>query len=203
MPYANGKDTLGTQPRWKYITFQWVPRWWQLGNTVMHIQVKCRHNHNWCTKVAPKVMLPVLLHWLMKSHWRDKCWWDGSRGWTSVPLHFVVMRQMAAQGQSGNMMSHMEGCMKQSLSLNYTVWKKIAPTNICWHLLSIHGHQPVDVSTVRWWLVHFSSGDSKVKNKPHSKQLCTAITPQNEERLDELIHTSQLMVVSVLKKSVL
>jgi len=26
----------------------------------------------------------------------------------------------------------------------------------------------VDVSTVRWWVVHFSSGGSDVKEKPHS-----------------------------------
>jgi len=44
----------------------------------------------------------------------------------------------------------------------------------------------VDVSTVRWWVVHFSSGDSDVKDKPCSEWPCTAVTPQKEEVLDQL-----------------
>jgi len=28
-------------------------------------------------------------------------------------------------------------------------------------LLNVYGDQTVDVSTVRWWVVHFSSGDSE------------------------------------------
>ena len=43
-------------------------------------------------------------------------------------------------------------------------------------------------------MVHFSSGDSDVKDKPCSRQPCTAITPQNEEFLGHLIHMNwQLM----------
>ena len=45
----------------------------------------------------------------------------------------------------------------------------------------------LNVSTVKWWVVRFSSGDSDVKDKPCSGQPCTAVTPQNEERLDQLI----------------
>ena len=30
----------------------------------------------------------------------------------------------------------------------------------------------MDVSTVRWWVVHFSSGGSNVKDKPSSEMLC-------------------------------
>ena len=36
------------------------------------------------------------------------------------------------------------------------------------------------VSTVRWWVVRFSSGDNNVKDKPCSGQSLTAITSQNE-----------------------
>jgi hypothetical protein len=36
-------------------------------------------------------------------------------------------------------------------------------------------------------VVHFSSGDNDVKDKPRSRRPCTAVTPQNEERLDQLI----------------
>ena len=36
----------------------------------------------------------------------------------------------------------------------------------------------MDVSTVRLWVVHFSSGDSDMKDKPCSGQPCTAVTPE-------------------------
>ena len=35
--------------------------------------------------------------------------------------------------------------------------------------------------------MHFSSGNSNVEEKPHSRWPCTAVTPQNEEGLDQLI----------------
>jgi len=59
--------------------------------------------------------------------------------------------------------------------------------DIKWSLLNVHGHQTVDVSTVSWWVVCFSNGDSDVKDKPCSRQLCTAVTPWNEESINHLI----------------
>ena len=50
--------------------------------------------------------------------------------------------------------------------------KKMAPIDIHRHLLNVYGYQTVDVSSVRWWVVRFSSGDSNVKDKPRSRQLC-------------------------------
>ena len=47
--------------------------------------------------------------------------------------------------------------------------------------------QTVDVSTVRRWVARFSSGDSDVQDKPRSGRPCTAVTPRNEECLDQLI----------------
>jgi hypothetical protein len=44
----------------------------------------------------------------------------------------------------------------------------------------------VVVSTVKQWVVHFSSGDSDVKDKRRSRWPCTAVTLRNEERLDQL-----------------
>ena len=41
-----------------------------------------------------------------------------------------------------------------------SIWKKKAPTEIPWHLLNIYGDQMVDVSTVRWWMMCFSSSDN-------------------------------------------
>jgi len=48
-----------------------------------------------------------------------------------------------------------------------------------------------------------NNGNSDVKDKPHSGQLCTAVTPQNEDHLDQLTHVNQLMMGTVLKNSVL
>jgi len=37
----------------------------------------------------------------------------------------------------------------------------------------------------------FSSGDSDVKDKPRAGRLCTAVTPRNEERLNQLIRANR------------
>ena len=66
--------------------------------------------------------------------------------------------------------------------------KKMAPIDIHQQLLDVSGDQAVDVSTVRQWVVSFSSDDSSMKNKPRSRWPRTAVTPQNEEHLDHLIH---------------
>jgi len=39
--------------------------------------------------------------------------------------------------------------------------------------------------------MYFSTSDSYVKDKPHSAQLCTAVTQQNEECLNQLICANQ------------
>jgi len=67
----------------------------------------------------------------------------------------------------------------------------MASTDIYQCLLNVYGDQTVDVSTVRWWVGHFSSGNSDVNNKPHSGQPHTAVTSQNEESLNQLIHANQ------------
>ena len=55
---------------------------------------------------------------------------------------------------------------------NFSMWKKIAPIDIHWHLLNVYGDQTLDVSTVRQRVVHFSSGDSNMKNKLCSRESC-------------------------------
>ena len=64
----------------------------------------------------------------------------------------------------------------------------MAPIDIHWFLLNVYGDQTVDVSTVRQCRVQFSSGDSNVKDKPHSGWPCPAVTPLHEEHLDQLFH---------------
>ena len=62
---------------------------------------------------------------------------------------------MAAEGQSGRMVSDMEVCMKQRCGIKLTV-------DSHWHLLNVYGDQTVGASTVRQWVECFSSGNSHV-----------------------------------------
>ena len=50
---------------------------------------------------------------------------------------------------------------------------KIAPTDIHQHLLNFYGDQTVDVSIMRWWVVHFSSGNSN-SGAPQLVQMFTS-----------------------------
>jgi len=81
----------------------------------------------------------------------------------------------------------MEVRMKQRCVIEFLNAEKIAPNDIHRHLLNVCGAQTVDVRTLRRWVVRFSSGETDVKDEPRSGQPCTAVTPQNEERLDQLI----------------
>jgi len=96
---------------------------------------------------------------------------------------------MAAEGQSDRMASDMEVWMKQRGAPEFLHAEKMSPIDIHQYLLNVYGDQRVDVSTVKWWAVCFSNGN--VKDKPCSGQPCTAVTPQNEECLDQLIHVNQ------------
>jgi len=50
----------------------------------------------------------------------------------------------------------------------------MAPTDINQCLMSINGDQTLDVSTVRQWVVHFSSGDSN-SGSPSVVQIFTSV----------------------------
>ena len=63
---------------------------------------------------------------------------------------------MAAEGQSDKMVSDMEVRMKQRSVTEFLHVETIVPVDIHQHLLNVYGDQPVDVSTVRWWVVQFS-----------------------------------------------
>ena len=47
------------------------------------------------------------------------------------------------------------------------VEKKIAPTDIHQCLLNVYEEQTVDVSMMRWRMMHFSSGNRDMKDKSH------------------------------------
>ena len=93
---------------------------------------------------------------------------------------------MTAEGQSDKMASDMEVRMKQSCVIEFLhAEKKNAPNDIHRRLLNVYGDQTVDVSTMRRWVARFSNGDSDVKDMPRSGRPCIAVTPRNEERLDQ------------------
>ena len=49
---------------------------------------------------------------------------------TNTPLHFVAMRQMAAEGETDKMVSDMEVCMKQSCVTEFLHVEKMAPIDL-------------------------------------------------------------------------
>ena len=79
---------------------------------------------------------------------------------------------MAAEGQSDKMVSDVEAGMKQTCVTEFLHVEKVAPIDIHQHLLNVSGDQIVDVSTVRLWVVCFSSGNSNMKDKSNSRWPC-------------------------------
>ena len=105
---------------------------------------------------------------------------------TNIPLRFVAVQQMAAEGQSDRTSSDIEAYMEHRSGFEFLHAKKMAPTDIHQCLLNVCGKQTVDRSTVRRWVVCYSSGNSNVKDKPRSGWPHTAVMPWNEEHLDQL-----------------
>ena len=84
------------------------------------------------------------------------------------------------------MASDMEVRMKKRCVNEFLYAEKVSPNDIHQRLLNVYGDQTVDVITVGRWVTRCSSGDMDVKDKPRSGRPRTAVTPRNEERLDQL-----------------
>ena len=110
---------------------------------------------------------------------------------------------MAAAGQSDRIVSNMEGCMKQRCVIELLHAKKQkqkpAPTDIHWRLLNIYEDQSMDVSTLRWWVVCFSSGSSYSRS-PLLVQIFMSVACKLLFTADK---NEELMVVTMLKNGVL
>ena len=104
---------------------------------------------------------------------------------------------MAAEGQSDKIASDREACMKQRCVTEFLHEEKMAPTDIHEHLLNTDGDQPVDVGTVRQWVVHFISGDS---GSPLVVQILTSTVCRLLFIAGE---NAELMVVTMLKNNIL
>ena len=75
---------------------------------------------------------------------------------------------MAAEGQSDKLASDMEVCVNLRCVTEFLYVEKMAPIDVHRCLLNVYGAQTVDMSTVRHWVVCFSSGDITMKYKPRS-----------------------------------
>ena len=79
---------------------------------------------------------------------------------TNILLHVVSVWQIVAKGQPDRMVSDMEVQMKQRWGIEFLHVEKMEPIDVHWWVLNVCGNQTVDVSTVRQWVVHFTSSDS-------------------------------------------
>lgn len=68
---------------------------------------------------------------------------------------------MAPEGQPDKKASYMEVHMEPKYGTEFLHVEKVAPIAIHWHPLNAYGGPTVDASTVRFWVVHFSSGSSR------------------------------------------
>ena len=73
---------------------------------------------------------------------------------------------MAAEGQSDTMASDMEVCMAQRCGTEFLLAEKMPLIDIHQYLPNVSGDQTVDVSTVRQWVVCFSSSNSDSVSAP-------------------------------------
>jgi len=73
------------------------------------------------------------------------------------------------------------------------------PTDINQYLLNVYGDQTLDVSTVRWGVAHFSSGDSE----SDSPLLVQMITSTACRLLFIAGEYAQIFMMALLKNSVL
>ena len=116
-------------------------------------------------------------------------------------LLYVSVLQMAAEGQSDTMVSDVEVHTKQRCVIKFFHGEKMAPTDIPLHLVSVYGEQTVNVSTLRWWVMHYSSEDSDGKRQ--TMFWLSIYILRKEKHLNQFICTNLLMLLTVLKNSIL
>lgn len=87
-----------------------------------------------------------------------------------------------------------------SVELNSSIYRK-SHTHIHQCLLHVYRHQQGMLAQWGGGGVLFSSAYSDIKDKPHSGQPWTAVTPQNEEHLVLLIHVNQNIMTRGLVQS--
>ncbi|XP_033608726.1 protein GVQW3-like [Cryptotermes secundus] len=107
------------------------------------------------------------------------------------------MRQIATAEQSTKMASDIQVRTKQICVIEFLTAEQISPIDIHRRLLKVYGDDTVNVSTLRRWLVCFNIGESEVRDKPRPGRPCSAATPRNEQRIDQLIRTDRRITTRV------
>ena len=96
-------------------------------------------------------------------HIIGRCWWDDSRNLSLPPVFPWILLPGDRRQQRGSLtkwrLTKKPGWSK-GVELNSSMQKKWHPLTL--RDLKVFGDQLVDVSTVRWWVVHFSSDDSGI-----------------------------------------
>ena len=126
-----------------------------------------------------------------------RCWWYCNMGWTFPPIFCYVLLLCDRWQQIAvwQMASDVKVRMKQRCITEFLHVERMAPTDIHQCLLKVFGDLTVGVSTVRWWVVHFSSDDSNCGSLPLVQIfMCAACSS-----CSSLTKNAQLMVVTVLK----
>ena len=113
-------------------------------------------------RAALKVMRSILFCWPTVSERAE-----GGMAEEVEPSHqysvtFCCQWQMAAEGQSDKMAPDVEVHMKQRCDTEFFHAEKMSLVGTHQCLLNIYGNQPVDVSTMRQWVVHFSRADGRL-----------------------------------------
>ena len=102
------------------------------------------------------------------------------------------------QGGSDKTASDMEVQIKQRCVTEFLCAEKMVPTDIHQCFLNIYGDQIVNVSTLKWQLVHFSSGNHT--GAPPLVQIFTRVACR---LLFITGKNTKLMVVTMLEKNIL
>ena len=154
-----------------------------------------------CMRAAPKVMASTLSYQPTVSEVDI----GGGRGWTFPPVSRYTLLPVERWQQRGSLTQwhlpwkHVWSKVWNHISLfgkNGTYWHSLTLAEHLWRPNSGCEHSEAVGGA-------FQQCDSDMKDKPRSRWPRSAVIPQNEEHLDQLIHANQLAVVTVLKQSVL
>ena len=113
---------------------------------------------------------------------RSRYWWYGSRGRTFPPIFHDVLLPCDRWQQRCTLtqMSDVKVWMNQRCVTEPLCEEKMTPPDIYWCLLNVDGDQLADLSAVMQQVVHFSSGDSNIKDRPQYELPCRFLRAWHE-----------------------
>ena len=154
------------------------PCFHDLGRLPVLLIQHCSRSETISVRAVLKVAPPIFI--MLAHNIRDRCWWDDNRGWTFPPVfHYMLLSRDRWQQRGILTEWHLIWRCLWSKGVEFLHAEKMASIDIHGYLLSIYGDQTVYLSTVRWWMVCFSSGNSHVKDEPHSRQPCRCLRAQH------------------------